>query len=87
MRGTSPSATNRSNTGYISGPSHRIHPSGLDTYTSHVRGGPPEDEMELTFQDRKGSPTPTGTTDEGRAQDGKDNVMVTTNWTVTRDML
>ncbi|USP74694.1 hypothetical protein yc1106_01968 [Curvularia clavata] len=84
---SSPSNTNRSNTGYISGPSHRIDPSGLETYTSHVRGGPSEDELELTFQDRKGSPTPTGTTDEGRTQDGKDNVIVTTNVTVTRDML
>ena len=52
-----------------------------------MRGGPSEDELELTFQDRKGSPTPTGTTDEGRTQDGKDNVIVTTNFTVTRDIL
>lgn len=64
-----------------------MDPSDLETYTSHVRGGPSEDELELTFQDRKGSPTPTGNTDEGRTQDGKDNVIVTTNFTVTRDML
>ena len=88
IRSSTPTTTSRSNTGYISGPSNRIHVSGGDdTYSSHVRGGPSDDEVELTFQDRKGSPTPTGITDEGRTQDGKDNVIVTTNVTVTRDML
>ncbi len=46
-----------------------------------------EEEMELTFLDRKASLTPTRTTDETKTQDGKDNVIVTTNVTVTRDVL
>lgn len=40
-----------------------------------------------SHQDRKASPAPTGATDETRVQDGKDGVIVTTNFTVTRDVL
>lgn len=61
--------------------------SAGDTYTSNIQAGRAEDEMELTFLDRKVSPTPTGTTDETRTQGGKDNVTVRTDWTVTRNML
>lgn len=87
IRSSNPTTTSRSNTGYISGPSNRVHVSGDDTYSSHVQGGPSDDEVELTFQDRKRSLTPPRMVDEVRTQDGKDNVMITTNWTVTRDML
>ncbi|EMD85332.1 hypothetical protein COCC4DRAFT_65715 [Bipolaris maydis ATCC 48331] len=87
IRSSTPTTMSRSDTGYISGPSNRIHVSGDDTYSSHVQGGPSDDEVELTFQDRKRSLTPPRMVDEVRTQDGKDNVMVTTKWTVTRDML
>jgi len=87
VKSQSPATTSRSNTGYVQAGSNRLELSGGDTYTSNVQAGRAEDEMELTFLDRKGSPTPTGTTDETRTQDGKDNVTVRTDWTVTRDVV
>ncbi|CAG5137584.1 uncharacterized protein ALTATR162_LOCUS159 [Alternaria atra] len=87
---TTPAHTaNRSNTGYIqTGSGKPVSSSRGGTYTSHIQDGTVDhEEMELTFLDRRASPTPTGTTDETRTQDGKDNVMVTTNVTVTRDVL
>ena len=88
-RATPANTANRSNTGYLKTGSGKPVSSGRGgTYTSHIQGGTVDDEeMELTFPDRKASPTPTGTTDETRTQDGKDNVIVTTNVTVTRDVL
>jgi len=46
-----------------------------------------DEEMELTFLDRKPSPSPTATTAETGAgtQDAKDSVMVRTDVTVTRE--
>jgi hypothetical protein len=92
IRTTPPNTTNRSNSGYLQPGSGTIGGSGSSnrgpTYTSHIEGSTVDDEeMELTFLDRKASPTPTGTTDEGAVQSGKDNVMVTTEYTVTRDLL
>jgi hypothetical protein len=87
---TAPTNTaNRSNTGYLQpGPGKPVSSSRDGTYTAHIQGGTvDEEEMELTFLDRKASLTPTGTTDETKTQDGKDNVIVTTNVTVTRDVL
>jgi hypothetical protein len=88
-RTTPVNTTNRSNTGYLQAGSGKIPGSSRPTYSSHIQGGTIDDEeMELTFLDRKPSPTPTGTTDEtGAAQSGKDSVIVTTNFTVTRDAL
>jgi hypothetical protein len=87
---TAPTNTsNRSNTGYLQPGSGKPVSSSRDgTYTAHIQGGTvDEEEMELTLLDRKASLTPTGTTDETKTQDGKDNVIVTTNVTVTRDVL
>jgi hypothetical protein len=89
VRTTPTNTVNRSNSGYLQPGSGIIGGNSRGpTYTSHIEGGTVDDEeMELTFLDRKASPTPTGTTDEGTVQSGKDNVMVTTNFTVTRDLL
>ncbi|KAF1830240.1 hypothetical protein BDW02DRAFT_650792 [Decorospora gaudefroyi] len=83
-RATPTNTTNRSNTGYM--PTGASSGKKGGTYTAHIQGGTvDEDEMELTFLDRKASPTPTGTT--GEHEVGKDGVVVTTNVTVTRDVL
>jgi hypothetical protein len=87
-RATPQNTSNRSNTGYLQAGSGKTPGSSRPTYTSHIQGGTIDDEeMELTFLDRKASPTPTGATDETGAQSGKDNVVVTTNIMVTRDVL
>lgn len=46
-----------------------------------------EDEVELVFLDRKSSPSPSRTPVESGAPDAKDAVVVTTNVTITRDVL
>jgi hypothetical protein len=87
---TTPTNTaNRSNTGYLQpGSGKPVSSSRGGTYTARIQGGTvDEEEMELTFLNRKASLTPTGTTDETKTQDGKDNVIVTTNVTVTMDVL
>jgi hypothetical protein len=88
VRATPVNTSNRSNTGYLQAGSGKTPGSSRPTYTSHIQGGTIDDEeMELTFLDRKPSPTPTGTTDETGVQSGKDNVIVTTDFTVTRDVV
>jgi hypothetical protein len=89
VRKTPTNTENRSNTGYLqTGSGKPVGGSRGGTYTSHIQGGTvDEEEIELTFLGRKNSPTPTGATDETRNQDGKDNVIVTTNVTVTRDVI
>ncbi|KAG9191744.1 hypothetical protein G6011_10478 [Alternaria panax] len=77
----------RSNSGYLQAGSSKTIGSKSNRHSSHVQGGTlDDDEMELTFLDRKASPAPTGATDETRVQDGKDAVIVTTDFTVTRDV-
>jgi hypothetical protein len=86
IKPTPTNTSNRSNSGYLKAESNKtIGSKGINGYSSHIEGGTMDDEIELTFLDRKVSPTPTGTTDETRVQDGKDNVVVTTRYTVTRD--
>jgi hypothetical protein len=46
-----------------------------------------DDEMELVFLDRKPSPSLTRRTSGTEAHDVKDAVMVTTNVTITREVL
>jgi hypothetical protein len=46
-----------------------------------------DDEVELVFLDRKPSPAFTGTTSGTGKEDAKDAVMVTTNVTITRDVV
>ncbi|EOA83731.1 hypothetical protein ACJQWK_00752 [Exserohilum turcicum] len=89
MRSTPPNSTNRSNSGYVKGSSNQANAHGGSGFTSRTRGGPMDDEVELTLQDRerKGSLTPTGATDEARTPDGKDHVTLATDWTVTRDIV
>ncbi|CAG5179634.1 uncharacterized protein ALTATR162_LOCUS9384 [Alternaria atra] len=89
VRTTPMHTANRSNTGYLQpGSGKPVSSSRGGTYTARIQGGTvDEEEMELTFLDREASLTPTGTTDETKTQDGKDNVIVTTNVAVTRDVL
>ena len=46
-----------------------------------------DDEIELVFLGRKPSPSPTGTRGGTETQDSKDAVTVTTNVTVTREVI
>ena len=84
VRTTPTNTSNRSTNGYLQAGSGKPISHRAGTVTSHIQGGHADDEMELTFLDRKVSPTPTSTTG---GQDGKDAVTVTTNVTVTRDVL
>ncbi|KAI4906997.1 hypothetical protein J4E90_009891 [Alternaria incomplexa] len=86
IKPTPATSSNRSNSGYLqAGSGKTIGSKGINFngHSSNIQGGTMDDEMELTFLDRKASPTPTGTTDGSRLQDGKDNVMVTTDFEVT----
>jgi hypothetical protein len=56
------------------------HPSN---HVAEIRGGEWDDELELTFLDRKPSPSSMGTD----AKDQQDGVMVTKNVTVTHHVL
>jgi hypothetical protein len=85
VKPTPTNTSNRSTSGYVQAGSGKTIGSKGNGHSSHVQGGTMDDEVELTFLDRKVSPTPTGTTDETRVQDGKDAVIVTTDFTVTRD--
>jgi hypothetical protein len=89
IRTTPTNTANRSNTGYLNpGSGKPVISSRSGTYTARIEGGTvDEEELELTFLERKASLTPTGTTDETKTQDGKDTVIVTTDVTVTRDLL
>ena len=96
IRPTPNNTYDRSNSGYLQAVDGKTIGSKGNGHSSRVQGGTlDDDEMELTFlvrdvpshQDRKASPAPTGATDETRVQDGKDGVIVTTDFTVTRDVL
>jgi hypothetical protein len=85
---SSPTNTSyRSTDGYMNAGSSKPlsgHNHGISR--SHVQGGRiSDDELELVFQgSRKPSPSPSRTTSTTTApQDVKDNVMVTTDWSVT----
>ena len=86
VKPTPANTSNRSNSGYVQAASVKTIGSRGNKYSAHAQGGTMDDEVELTFLERKASPTPTGTTDEIRVKDGKDSVMVTTDFTVTRDL-
>ena len=60
---------------------------GGGTSRSQTEGGKMDDEMELVFLDRKPSPSLTRRTSGTEAHDVKDAVMVTTNVTITREVL
>ncbi|CAN9107557.1 unnamed protein product [Alternaria sp. RS040] len=88
IRPTPNNTYDRSNSGYLQAGDGKTIGSKGNGHSSRVQGGTlDDDEMELTFLDRKASPAPTGATDETRVQDGKDGVIVTTDFTVTRDVL
>ncbi|KNG52236.1 hypothetical protein DDE82_006191 [Stemphylium lycopersici] len=53
IKSQSPATTGRSNSGYVQAGSNRLALSAGDTYTSNIQAGRAEDEMELTFLDRK----------------------------------
>jgi hypothetical protein len=83
IKRTTPANTSyeRSNHGYMQTGSHQ--PSIKDTYHAQIAGGKLDDEVELVFLDRKGSPISTGT----GAKDAQDGVMITTDVRVTHDIL
>ncbi|KAF2657343.1 hypothetical protein K491DRAFT_595229, partial [Lophiostoma macrostomum CBS 122681] len=73
----------RNNHGYMqTGP---YQPSLKESYNGQTARGNMDDEVELVFLDRKGSPLSTGT--RTGAKDAQDGVTVTTDVKVTRDML
>ena len=83
---SSPANTSyRSTDGYIHADSGKPLSNKHGTSRSHVQGGAiSDDELELVFQgSRKPSPRPSRATSTTEAHDAKDNVMVTTDWTVT----
>jgi hypothetical protein len=57
------------------------------TCKSHIYSSRMDDEIELVFLGRKPSPSPTGTRGGTETQDSKDAVTVTTNVTVTREVI
>lgn len=81
---TPTNTVNRSTNGYLQTGSARLsNTRGMNR--SHVYGGEMEEEMELTFLDRKPSSSPTTTTAGTGTRDAKDFVMVRTDVTVTRE--
>ncbi|KAI1686706.1 hypothetical protein KJE20_04671 [Pyrenophora tritici-repentis] len=87
IRPNSPSATNRSNTGYIHASDRKTDDSRGRGLKVHALGDTMDDEMELTFLDRRPSPALTAATDDTRGREGKDVVMVKTEVTVTRSIV
>ncbi|ORY12946.1 hypothetical protein BCR34DRAFT_281500 [Clohesyomyces aquaticus] len=86
LRATRPTILNRSNNGYIQTESGKMGKASISR--PHLQGSTLDDETELVFLDRKPSPSPTATSSRSARtrgmQDAKDDVMVTTNITVTR---
>ncbi|KAF2877700.1 hypothetical protein BDV95DRAFT_155473 [Massariosphaeria phaeospora] len=87
VRSTPTNTSNRSTNGYMQTSSGKAISRAGGTSRSYAHGGNREDEMELTFLDRKPSLSPTGTTTGTGTQDAKDGVIVTTDVTVTRDVI
>lgn len=84
VRSSPQNTSYRSNDGYINAGSAKPL-SNLGASRSHVQGGRiSDDELELVFQGtRKPSPSPSRTTSSTGPQEIKDNVLVTTDWSVT----
>ncbi|RMZ73430.1 hypothetical protein GMOD_00007938 [Pyrenophora seminiperda CCB06] len=81
----SPNTSNRS--GYMQASSRKTDGSGPHGPKPHASRDLMEDEMQLTFIDRKPSPAPTAATDENKERDGRDHVPVRTDVTVTRNLV
>ncbi|KAF9697424.1 hypothetical protein EKO04_004622 [Ascochyta lentis] len=84
VRSSPQNTSYRSNDGYMNaGSSKPLSNHGISR--SHVQGGRiSDDELELVFQgSRKPSTSASRTTSATEPQDLKDNVMVTTDWSVT----
>jgi hypothetical protein len=83
---TPKNTVDRSTNGYLQNGSAKLS-NTRGTNRSHIYGGEMDEEMELTYLDRRPSPSPTITTVETGAgtQDAKDSVMVRTDVTVTRE--
>jgi hypothetical protein len=86
IRSTPTNTSNRSTNGYKQTSSGKPGTYRVKTARSHFQDGRMDDEAELTFLDRKPSPSPTGTTTGTETQDAKDSVMVTTDVTITREL-
>ena len=87
IRPNSPNTTGRSNTGYVHASSHKTDGSIGNSSKARAQHDTMDDEMELTFLDRKPSPAPSAATDETRGRDKRGQVLVRTEVTVTRDIL
>ncbi|CAE7175526.1 hypothetical protein PTNB73_02838 [Pyrenophora teres f. teres] len=87
IRPNSPNTTNHSNTGYIYARDRKMDDSRGRELKAHALDDTMDDEMELTFLDRRPSPALTTATDDTRGPDGKHVVMVTTDVTITRSIV
>jgi hypothetical protein len=85
-RPTPNNTTDRSTNGYLQAGSIKLS-ENRGTNRSHAYRGDMDEEMELTFLERKPSPSPTTTTAETGIgpHDAKDSVMVRTDVTVVRE--